>query len=111
MFVTLRSMMLSLLCPVMVCPCVCQVTCLPLSSWSLANIGCGARLHTQDQPVIKVSPHQLVIDSAVLHVQFTVHFPFDSKLQILLNGYIMQNIVHKGKKYSMNLSEQMVRYL
>lgn len=71
MFVSLRGLMSSL-CRVMVCPCVCQVTCLPVSSWSLANIGCGASLHSQpDQPVIKVSLHTLVIESAVLPIYCT----------------------------------------
>ena len=47
MFVTLRSLMSSLS-RVMVCPCSCQVTCLPVTSWSLVNIGCGVSLQIPD---------------------------------------------------------------
>ena len=70
MFVTVLRSLMSSLSGVMTCPCSCQVTCLPLTSWSLANIGCGASLQQPDLEVGSL----YVIDFSVILVKFTLHF-------------------------------------
>ena len=72
MFVTLRSLMSSLS-RVMVCPCSCQVTCLPVTSWSLVNIGCGVSLQIPD-PDLEVC--SMILSSTLM--SFLSNLPYIS---------------------------------